>query len=190
MNLSKAFTRREKVLMTILAVLILAAFYFFAVHRPVVDALSRIEAETQTVDSEMIVLQAKAQHLADMKAELNALPENAPQTPTYDNLKQLMTFLNTVMAGTSDYEMSFQTQQPGENGNVMRRVVNMRFVCPSYASARQTLEDLRGCPYRCLASDLTITPYTGKNGRQEKNRPITTGPVQVGLTVTFFESVK
>lgn len=190
MNLSKAFTKREKVLMTILAVLLVAAVYFLAVHRPVTEELDRIRAETQAADSELVVLQAKAKRLSDMKAELEEIlaDPHAAVTPQYDNLKQLMTFLNTVMAGTRDYDISFQTQLPGEEGSVVRRTASMRFVCASYADARAIIEALRDCPWRCLANDLSITP-AGEQ-RAKDDRPITEGPVQVSLTVTFFESVK
>lgn len=190
MNLSKAFTKREKVLMAILAVLLLAAVYFLAVHRPVTEELARIESEKQTADSELIVLQAKAKHLNDMKAELEEIlaDPHAAVTPKYDNLKQLMTFLDTVTAGTKDYDISFQTRFPAEEGTVVRRTAGMRFVCASYADARSIVEALRDCPWRCLASDLSITPAGERNGKTD--RPITEGAVQVSLTVTFFESLK
>ena len=44
MSLSKQFTRREKALMTILALLMVGAAYFFAVHQPVEASLEQIAA--------------------------------------------------------------------------------------------------------------------------------------------------
>ena len=189
MNLSKAFTRREKVLMTILALILLAAVYLFVVHRPVTAELQRIDSAYQTADSELIVLEAKQQRLSEMQAELETIltDPNAPQTPAYDNLKQLSMFLSTVMAGTRDYDLSFQTVQTQEDSPVVRRVAGMQFVCDSYGDARKIVEALRTCPYRCLVSDLSIAPAALMGAMPAENAAITDGAVQVSLTATFFE---
>lgn len=67
MKLSKQFTRREKVLLVILALLLLFALYYLAVHRPVTEALDRIQAESDTVSMDLAVLEAKQQHMAQMR---------------------------------------------------------------------------------------------------------------------------
>ena len=70
MKLSKQFTRREKVLLVILALLLLFALYYLAVHRPVTEALDCIQAESETVSMDLAVLEAKQQRMVQMQREM------------------------------------------------------------------------------------------------------------------------
>ena len=110
MKLSKQFTRREKVLLIILALLLLFAVYFLAVHRPVTEALDRIRTESETISSDLVVLEAKHQRMEQMQKELDEIlaQPNVAEIPTYDNLQQVMDFLNTVLRSASEYSLSFQ----------------------------------------------------------------------------------
>ena len=66
MKLTKEFTRREKVLLVILALVLLFAVYFLAVHRPVTEGLDRIQMESETVSADLMVLEAKQQRMEQM----------------------------------------------------------------------------------------------------------------------------
>ena len=191
MKLSKQFTRREKVLLIILALLLLFAVYFLAVHRPVTEALDRIQAESETVSADLMVLEAKQQHMEQMQKELDEIlaQPNVAEIPTYDNLQQVMNFLNTVLHSANEYSLSFQSLQQQEDNSILRRAMQMTFVTLSYKEARDMISQLQNCPYRCQLSDFSIAPATADGQSRDTVAALLDGPVQVTLTVTFFEKL-
>lgn len=191
MKLSKQFTRREKVLLIILALLLLFAVYFLAVHRPVTEALDRIQAESETVSADLMVLEAKQQHMEQMQKELDEIlaQPNVAEIPTYDNLQQVMNFLNTVLHSANEYSLSFQSLQQQEDNSILRRAMQMTFVTLSYKEARDMISQLQNCPYRCQLSDFSIAPATADGQSRDTVAALLDGPVQVSVTVTFYENL-
>lgn len=190
MKLSKQFTRREKVLLIILALLLLFAVYFLAVHRPVTEALDRIQAESETVSADLMVLEAKQQRMEQMQKELDEIlaQPNVAEIPTYDNLQQVMNFLNTVLHSANEYSLSFQSLQQQEDNSILRRAMQMTFVTLSYKEARDMISQLQNCPYRCQLSDFSIAPVSA-GGQSQEAASLLDGPVQVSVTVTFYENL-
>lgn len=188
MSLSKQFTRREKVLLCILGLILVGSTYYFAVHQPVETALRELTLQQEDARSSIMILEIKAQRLSEMRAELEEIlaRPNPPETPKYDNLQQVMVFLNTILGSTADYSLSFQPVEAPEEGSVIRRVIQMSFTCPSYGEARSVVEALRGCVYRCQLSNLSMSPAARE---REQSADLTAGAVQVSLTATFFESL-
>lgn len=189
MSFSKQFTKREKVLLVLLAVLLLAACYYWFVQQPIANELERIEMERSEAQAEQIVLDAKAQRLEEMRAELELLfaqPGGLAETPAYDNLQNIITQFNAILASASEYNLNFQPVEMPEEGNVVRRVINMNFTCGSYAVAQDMVQRLHDGPYRCQIGPLAIAPAAtvGADGAS-----LNRGPVQVSLTITYFEII-
>lgn len=187
MILSKQFTRREKTLLVILALLLLFAVYFLVVHLPVTEDLARIEAEREAVSAELTVLEAKQQRMEQMRVEVDEIlsQPNVAEIPAYDNLQQVMNFLNTVLSSAREYTLNFQSLQQPEEGTILRRTMQIAFVTASYDVARSMVEQLQNCPYRCQISDFAIAPDTPEG---QDNAALLDGPVQVSATVIFYEN--
>ncbi len=190
MKLSRQFTRREQVLLVILALLFLFAVYFLAVHLPVTEALEQARTEQETISADLMVLEAKQQRMDQMQQELDAIlaQPNVAEIPDYDNLQQVMDFLNTVLGTTGEYSLSFQGLQQSEDSAILRREMQMTYVSPSYGAALEVMEQLQNCPFRCQLGGLTMTPSTQDGQSRDMDAALTDGPVQVSLTVTFFEN--
>ncbi len=188
MKLTRQLTRREQVLLVILALLSLFAVYFLAVHLPVTEAMERAEAERETISIDLMVLEAKQKRMDQMRQELDAIlaQPNVAEIPDYDNLQQVIDFLDAVLSSTGEYSLSFRGLQRSEDTGILRREIQMTFVSPSYDGAREAVERLQNCPFRCQLSALAIAPAAG----QTPNTALTDGAVQVSLTVTFFENVR
>ncbi len=191
MKLTRQFTRREQVLLLILAALFLFAVYFLGVHLPVNEALERTRAEREAVSADVAVLEAKQQHMDRMRQELGVIlsQPHVTEIPTYDNLQRVMEFLNTILSPAEDYSLSFQGPRQSEDSAILRREMQMSYVSPSYPAAREVLERLQNCPFRCQLSALSMEPFAG-DGQSNTDAALTDGPVQVSLTVTFFENVR
>ncbi len=191
MKLTRQFTRREQLLLLILAVLFLFAVYFLGVHLPVTEALEHIRTEYEAGSADVAALKAKQQRMDQMRQELDAIlsQSNVAEIPAYDNLQRVMELLNTILSPAEDYSLSFQGPRQSEDSAILRREMQMSYVSPSYLAAREVLEQLQNCPFRCQLSALSMAPFA-EDGQPDKDAALTDSPVQVSLTVTFFENVQ
>lgn len=191
MKLARQFTRREQVLLLILAALFLFAVYFLGVHLPASEALERVRTEREMISAGVAVLEAKQQRMDRMRQELDAIlsQPNVAEIPTYDNLQRVMDFLNAVLSSAGDYSLSFQGLRQSEDSAILRREMQMTYTSPSYRAAREVLEQLQNCPFRCQLSSLSMAPFP-EGGQSDTDAALTDSPVQVSLTVTFFENAR
>ena len=196
MKLKREFSRREKILLIVLVVLILAALYFYAVDLPARQANTGLKTETEDLQNEITILSAKKAKQDKMSAELDALLAD-PTTvaiPDYDNLQEVISFLNTVLYNTEDYSLSFpgiDFPKEGDSVSIARRYLSMTFVSPSYKSARTMIDRLQGSPYRCQIDGVTIRPVLyDMDHRLVEDAALTDGSVEVTLSMTFFENTK
>ena len=176
----RELSRREKVLLMVLALLSLLALYFFVVHQPVTTAIQNAEAEGEVVSTEITILEAKVAKMAQMKAAIG--DADIPPIPDYDNQGAAITFLHSVLPTSTEYQVSFGAPvQVVEGRPVVARQMSLEFHAASYEQARTIVDQLEACPFRCLMNQLQIV------GAKEKN-PITKGPVTVRLSMLFFEN--
>jgi len=187
MIFKRKFSSREKILLCVLAVILLVSCYYFLVHAPVSAAVEKAKAEKVSLEDELLALEILQVRYDKMAQELEVLGSApAVETPEYDNLLQLMAFLNNALASAKDYELSFDSVETSDDG-IVRRNVNMSFTASGYYSARNIVKTLQNCPYRCIISDMQFIPAKDKN---TDFATVTDGQLEVTLTVTFFEKSK
>ncbi len=191
MKLTRQFTRREQVLLLILAALFLFAVYFLAVHIPASEAMERTRTEREAASANVAALKARQRRMDQMRRELDDIlsQPNVAEIPAYDNLQRVMDFLNTVLGSAGDYSLSFQGLRQSEDSAILRREMQMIYTSSSYRAAREVLEQLQNCPFRCQLSGLSMAP-SAESGQPDTAAALTDGPVQVSLTVTFFENAR
>lgn len=189
MNLSKVFSRREKALLIVLAVLLLIAVYLYAVHFPVTAGMEQARMEKDTLTMELTVLEARQTRMEQMQAELERVwgDDHYVRTPAYDNLEQLMTFLNTLLSTAQDYDVQFGELIRSEETAVIRRTMELTATCGSYEQARALVLGLQDCPYRCLLDALSMMPVRADGSGRDRTAPLTDGAVQVTVSATFYE---
>lgn len=187
MKLYRNFSLREKILLGVLILLILAALYYFAVQLPVSDGLQKAQAMIEETELNNTILQSKAQKLQKMKSELTQIKEsgNAAVVPEYDNLYNEISFLNKTLEKATNFQLNFDDLKMDEDSNVIRRTGRMEFTCNSYADAKEIVCNLENCPYLCRVSSLVIS--VSEDYQKDKSLDIMSVPVDVKLTGTFFE---
>ena len=183
--LKRDFSLKERILLIILAVLLLVALYVFAVQQPVSNGIANAESEITETETNIQILQGKLKKMNDMKAELVELKnnKNVQEVPDYDNLPEVITFLNTVLGGAKDYQISLSTEFPGDGGEVMRRTAQVSYQCENYRLAKESVKRLEACNYMDRVSNLVISPVNSEGSDLMNN------PVRVSMTITFFERV-
>lgn len=192
MKLTRQFSKSEKTLLAFVAILLLAAVYYFGIYSPTTSQLEDIKTQQQDVDSELITEEAKTMRLATMRKELETLElaGNFVETPAYDNQQPVITMLNAILSETKDYSLTFQEITMPESGTTVRRPVQMTFNCSSYQQARNVIGRLHDGPYRCLISALSFAIDNGEGGAvDEATASISNSGVTVTLLVTYFENL-
>lgn len=172
------FTTREKVLLVILAVLVIAVGYWKLILTPINDSIADLNAQTASEQDAILTNSARLSRMRQMQQELETLlaDPDAKPLPDYDNSERLLVELNTILSGT-DYTLNFGNTVPLEDGSaIMCRPITLTFEVSSYTSARAVLDALHDSQYVNLISDLRMD----LEGRT----------VQTSLSITYFELQK
>jgi len=179
MMLSRNFTTKERVLLLILAVVLLAELYYLMVHRRVEDefmeAQSRSEAATISYELES-ARAAKKQEMVEKNKK--ARKENARPLPDFDNSTNVVAYLNGVMAATGEYNLVFSPVTISDY--VVLRPISMSFSCPGYSAVKDIVAQLENGPYYCEVTGLSMSAESGIGD-------MTGEMVSAQMTAVFYE---
>ncbi len=184
--MSKALSTREKWLLLVLAVLLVVAVYYLFVIRPTSEVIAASKEQIATIDDNLIVEEAMAKRINDMKAELSTVDRGNPryaETPDYDNIQNVLDELSRVFPASSEPKINFSNLTFNEQ-SVALREIQISFVAGSYSSAKQIIQTLYSGPYRCDINRITIRP-TESNGSNIVNEPVT-----ASVSVIYYEIVR
>lgn len=180
--MTRRFTTREKVLLLILIVILLVGLYFFLVFYPVRRDLEDIEAQKEEVLEKKDIAEIREGIYDQMKAELEEIfkmPQDQITTmPEYDNFQELMRKFNVIFEGT-DPQLSFSGTRVNEG--IVTRPIQFRFSVPNYEKAKSVIKDLTTTGYRCLLTNLSVSPGAGD---------VESDALTISGTITFYEIAK
>ncbi len=190
--LMRSFSRREKVLLIILALILVIGLYVLLVQRPVEAKLDELALEKEDLKLDQQVAEVKLSRRNKMKKELDeifALPQDQITVmPPYDNIETLMVQFNAIFMGLEP-KLSFPEVRFEEG--VATRPIQFEFAAPSYDQARAILTRLTRTGYRSLLDGLSIRPEGAdsvtRDGFLQINRSIREGSVLVQGTIYFYE---
>lgn len=171
------FTNREKILLVILAIMLIAVGYWKLILTPINDDIADLQSRTASEQDAMIQSAAQLSQLNRMKSELETVlaDPDAKPLPDYDNSERLLVELNTILSGTVDYTLSFgSTYLLEDGGSIICRPISLEYTCGSYTAARAVMDALHGSDYVNLISDVTLD-LDAEHG------------TRVNLTITYFE---
>ncbi len=190
--LMRSFSRREKVLLVILALVLVVGLYVLLVQRPVEAKLDALALEKEDLELREQVAEIRLGQYSKMKKELDeifSMPQNQITVmPPYDNIETLMVQFDSIFLGLEP-KLSFPEVRVEEG--VATRPIQFEFVAPSYDQARAILTRLTRTGYRSLLDGLSITPEGADSvtraGFLQVNRSIQQGSVSVKGTIYFYE---
>ncbi len=174
--MKRAFTTREKVLLLVLVVMILALGYFKLILEPVNDQIDEYNALQL---QEQIMIDQQSVRLMKMR-QMEKLLEEMKQTgnyeaiPAYDNKNAVIVELHTVLAAADTYSLDFEDTSTADY--ILARPVTMRFSAATYADARRIIDQLNESDNFNLISDLTLD-WDKENG------------VSVNMRITYYEVI-
>ena len=178
--MNREFTKREKILLLIFAVLIILLGYFKLILEPInsqVDEYSSMESEEQ---AEIDIKMLQALQMSIMEKEIEKARENGINrvTPDYDNSSVLLPKLYHIMDRTVAYSMNF-----GEittDGGIVMRPVEINFETRTYKKAREIIDRLYDTNYAMQIEDVTI----------QTRKTTDANSVDTYLSVPLFEAAR
>lgn len=179
---NREFTNREKVLLLVMVLIIIGAFYYLMVYEPVSRELEQARVAKLALEEELMVAETKAARIWNMQNEMKAAEERGlthTYMPSYNASKQEIDFLHNVLsAKTVDYLVNFT--QVTRSGNQIRRNFSLSFTVSDYKTAENIIKELEKCEIRCLVGDMSIS---------SSGDTILSGDVNVGCVATFYETM-
>jgi hypothetical protein len=181
--LTYKMSRREKALVLVFAIILVAVAWFVFVYQNTTDQITKIEGELSTVQSQTQLMEARASQIDQMKAEIEqrkAEGAKPVEVPEYDNIQPLMAQLNRIMSAAASYSLSFDDLDTSNAGYVARGV-RIDYESSSYEAAESIVDALAAGKYPCRVDTISI------NDKSTKASSSKDAPVSASVHVTFFE---
>ena len=171
--MNRELTRREKILLLVLIVVVLVAGYCKLILIPINDQISSYRLNMEAEQTELDANQGK---MAQMQ-KMGGLGKMLEMIPQYDNSGKLMIELHEIMSDTLDYSLDCSAGTVQQDYIMLRPIV-MTFRTSTYAQARQIVDRLCSSENISQISDMNMNTYTeGRNS----------GTVETTLVITYFE---
>ena len=183
--MSRRFTTRERVLLLVLILLFTATLYVLAIFNPTTKSIEDARNQRVLLEADFEVEMIKAGELVDMRASLQKMENsgnNLAMIPGYDNISNIAPLLNAAFTRASEYDLRFMPITFSDNFAV--REILIMFTAGSYSVAENIVEELSAGPYSCDISALKIA------GVDSENTDVTSGEVEISLTITYYEVVQ
>ena len=178
--MNRELTKREKVLLLIFAVLLIAVGYYKLLLEPINNQIESYRSLTQEEQLQMDTAQLQAVRMQQMETEIaQAKAAGIERTiPDYDNSAVLLPQLYQIMDSTIEYAMDFD--EITFEGNIAARPVQIEFETANYQKARRVIDKLCTTGYAMQIEDMTIQEARTTDKRS----------VHTYLSITFFEAVR
>lgn len=175
----REFTAREKLLLVILALLVIAIGYFKLILEPINNSITEYTAKASAEQDEMIQNTAILTRMNAMRAELDEIyaSDDARPLPSFSNSDRLLVDLNVILLPCTDYTLNFGSTSVLDGNYILRRPLTLTFTAESYPLARQILNDLHDSDDINQISDVSI-------------RFLEEDAVEVTLLISYFELIE
>ena len=183
--LTYKFSRREKAMLLLLAIALLAVAWYFLVFQSANDQITKLDSQISEVQSEISVEQARVARLNKMEQSIEehkAAHSRKMTIPNYDNIENVMAELNGIMEDTNTYTLTFGDLDR-ESSEYIMRPVKIDYNCDTYKEAEQVVTSLARGRYPCRIDSVVITDGSSRSSRAGAS----SGSYSATVQVTFYE---
>ena len=172
--MNRELTGREKVMLLILSVLVMALGYYKLIFEPINDQVAAYRDSTEQEQTELV----RAEQLKKMESAVAELRQrgDVKPIPAYDNSKALMVELHRILASAQEYSLDFSAGTTEEDYIVLRPI-SLSYTTATYTQSRAILDALSGSDYMNKISNLSIQTETGRGE----------SGVKTAMVITYFE---
>lgn len=158
--LTYTFSRREKALMLVLVVILLAVAWFVLVFQRTTNEVTRLDGEIAAAQTQVGIATTRVSQMEMMKAaiaEYEAAGARMVDIPEFDNVEPLMAELNGIMGAASTYTLSFDALDTETSDQYVLRSVRIDFATGSYDGAEAIIDALANGSYPCVIQSVSIS---------------------------------
>lgn len=177
---------REKALLLVLAIVLVAIAWFMLVYQSTTDQVTRLEGEISSAESQIELDTARITRLAEMRQvieERKAEGATVTEVPAYDNMEPLMSELNRIMDAAETYTLTFDELDRESSSEYVYRGVRINFSCGSYATAESIVIALANGAFPCVIDSVAIVDNNVRSSASTNSATSVSGYAHV----TFFE---
>lgn len=176
--MNRELTGREKVMLLILSVLVMALGYYKLILEPINDQVAAYRDSIEQEQTELTTELVRAEQLKKMESAVAELRQrgDVKPIPAYDNSKALMVELHRILASAQEYSLDFSAGTTEEDYIVLRPI-SLSYTTATYTQSRAILDALSGSDYMNKISDLSIQTETGRGE----------SGVKTAMVITYFE---
>ena len=180
--LSRDFTPKEKIMLLVLGLLLIALCYYRFLWVPTSEALVAARDRAETLQTDLTMTRIKEAKLKKMQDELDSLGklELTSRMGSYNNAKAELSLLNGVLEAADTYSVSFASVT--RDGDQIRRNFTLKFTADDFPQVKQIIQHLTESEYRCLLGDVRYAVETRQGSKDY-------GKVTVEAAATFFETM-
>lgn len=176
---TRAFTKKEKILIVVLAVLLIGLAYYRFVDMNVRSALAAAKEQIEVNQSELDISTAQLARLTSMDKELNSYEAGGSSyIASYNNVKEELAVLDQILGSVEDY--SINLSDPVLSGDLIRRNIAIRFTTGTFSDALAIIRSFSSNRLRNVIQDISYSSSYTRNGTES---------VSVNLTVIFYETI-
>lgn len=180
--MTRAFTKREKILLLVLVVLLLGAVYYFFVAKPSLEKIEQAHEQTTALQDELLIEIVRMQQIINMQEEIEKAMQGEERTaliPAYDNLENVMKQLDDILSSATEYSLAFQPVT--EEGSMIYRPIEVVFQTSNYSVGRDIINQIYMSPYRCVIDSI------GVDNVEQRDEDIARYPIEVTMEIAFIE---
>ena len=186
----KKLSKREKILLAVLAVIIVVVCWYKFIYEPVNNQIAQLNSDQNAEQTDLLVLIPKIKQKNEMQAAVDEIKASGSveKIPVYDNSKELMVALNKVMSTANSYTIDFG--EADRDGYIFIHKLLITFTTDGYRQARQIIDRLTTETFVNQISDVKVTnDVKTQNVVNAKGETVakTIEETKVSLTITFFE---
>ena len=176
--MKRELTTREKALLLILAVMVIALGYFKLIYEPVSEQIAAYESLREQEQAAITAGSARLARMRKMEEAVEDIKAAGEERaiPRYDNSGALMRELYRILDSAEEYSLDF-SDTPHQEGYIVFRPVTMTFRTRTYEEARAIINALGESDNINPISDVSIA---GGKGQQRDL-------CQTDLVITYFE---
>ena len=110
--MSRDFTTREKIMLLVLTLILLAAGYYAVIDQPIRTAINEAKSQQDELNTELMLLQTKAASLSRMQSELDSIEQSGSlgKMGSYNNSKAELDELNQLLQDV-DSDFRFENEE-------------------------------------------------------------------------------
>ena len=146
--MNRELTGREKVMLLILIVLVMALGYYKLIFEPINDQVAAYRDSAEQEQTELTTELVRAEQLKKMESAVAELRQrgDVKPIPAYDNSKALMVELHRILASAQEYSLDFSAGTTEEDYIVLRPI-SLSYTTATYTQSRAILDALSGSDY-------------------------------------------